>query len=240
MKKFCVEVITATPNPQQAIWAAMHQDYTEQFVFDSKDKWPDEQKAGELVVKHLLLGDRGHFGPLEHPQITFNVGYFPHSTMQQLRTHRVGISFDVQSFRYTSQGMIEAATGLRDIEEIFYLRPVGEYRDRQGKRYTYSQQQREEDLRWCQMACNYYKRKLDDGHSEEHARGILPFDLRQHWVMSVNTRSLMHLLDIRGKADSQLEIQQLTEILLQRFKEWMPEVANWYESTRWRKGKLAP
>ena len=33
---------------------------------------------------------------LEHPQITFNVGYFPHSMMQQVRTHRVGVSFDVQ------------------------------------------------------------------------------------------------------------------------------------------------
>ena len=91
MEKFRVEVIAATPNPQQVVWTAMHQDYAENFVYDYSDRFPDEEKAGELIVKHLLAGDRGHFGCLEHPQITFNVGYFPHSMMQQVRTHRVGM-----------------------------------------------------------------------------------------------------------------------------------------------------
>ncbi|NET48784.1 MAG: thymidylate synthase (FAD), intein-containing, partial [Merismopedia sp. SIO2A8] len=96
MDRFRIDVIAATPQPQQVIWAAMHQDYSEEFVVDDRDRWPDEAKAGELVIKHLLAGNRGHYGPLEHPQITFNVGYFPHSMMQQVRTHRVGVSFDVQ------------------------------------------------------------------------------------------------------------------------------------------------
>jgi thymidylate synthase (FAD) len=96
MERFCIDVVAATPNPQQVVWAAMHQDYSEHYVVDSREQWPDEQRCGELIVKHLLSGDRGHYGPLEHPQITVNVGYFPHSMMQQVRTHRVGVSFDVQ------------------------------------------------------------------------------------------------------------------------------------------------
>jgi len=32
MDKFRIEVIKATPNPQQVIWLAMHQDYSEEFV----------------------------------------------------------------------------------------------------------------------------------------------------------------------------------------------------------------
>ena len=53
-----------------------------------RDNWPDEQRAGE-IIKRLLAGERGHFGPLEHAQIVLNVGWFPHSVMQQARTHRV-------------------------------------------------------------------------------------------------------------------------------------------------------
>ncbi|MGC1245601.1 MAG: hypothetical protein WA865_05260, partial [Spirulinaceae cyanobacterium] len=62
MDKFRIEVIAATDNPQQVIWGAMHQDYSEDFVVDSQEKWPDEKQAGELIVKHLLSANRGHFG----------------------------------------------------------------------------------------------------------------------------------------------------------------------------------
>ena len=93
---FKVEVLSQTPNPQQTIYAGMHQDYAEAFVWDDRASFPDEEKAGDLVIRNLLGGNRGHFGPLEHPQIVLNCGWFPHSTMQQIRTHRVGISFDVQ------------------------------------------------------------------------------------------------------------------------------------------------
>ena len=96
---FRVDVVTATPNPQTACWVGMHQDYSEGFVSADRDGWPTERQAGEIAVRRLLAGERGHYGPLEHAQIVFNVGYFPHSVMQQARTHRVGVSFDVQSMR---------------------------------------------------------------------------------------------------------------------------------------------
>jgi thymidylate synthase (FAD) len=240
MEKFCVDVIAATPNPQQVIWAAMHQDYSEHYVWDSHDKWPDEERCGELIVKHLLAGDRGHYGPLEHPQITFNVGYFPHSMMQQVRTHRVGVSFDVQSFRYTGQRIINVAEGKQDIEDVFYLRPVGKYTNRQGKRYFYSEEQRTEDLKWCLDACQHYKKRIEEGLAEEHARGIIPFDARQHFVLSCNVRSLMHLLDLRWKKDAQLEAQKLCELLFIHFEQWVPAVAQWYKENRAQKAKLSP
>jgi hypothetical protein len=36
MTKFRVEVISQTPNPQQTIYAAFHQDYAEEFVWDDR------------------------------------------------------------------------------------------------------------------------------------------------------------------------------------------------------------
>lgn len=238
--RFTVEVLSQTPNPQQVIYAAMHQDYSESFVWDDRDRFPDETKAGELVVKYLLAGNRGHYGPLEHPQIVLNCGWFPHSTMQQIRTHRVGISFDVQSFRYTGSRITDVVEGKRDVEEVFYLRPVGFYTDRQGKKYEYTPQQRQEDLEWCLDACQRYQLRIQQGFSEEHARGLIPFDVRQHWVMSANVRSLMHLLDLRWKADAQLEAQKLCEAIWGKFEAWVPQVAEWYETNRAKKARLSP
>lgn len=240
MDHFTLDVISATPNPQQVIWTAMHQDYAEELVVDQRDRWPDEEKAGDLIIKHLLAGNRGHYGPLEHPQITVNVGFFPHSTMQQLRTHRVGVSFDVQSFRYTGQRLIDVADGKLDIESVFYLRPTGHYSNRQGKHYFYSDKQRQADLQWCHEACLRYKQHIEEGLSEEHARGIIPFDVRQHFVLSCNLRSLMHLLDLRWKADAQLEAQKFCELLYLEFEKWAPAVAIWYKENRAKRARLSP
>ena len=123
--RFRVDLIAATPNPQQCVYAGMHQDYSEGFVAADRNEWPDETRAGEICVKRLLAGERGHYGPLEHAQIVLNVGWFPHSVMQQARTHRVGVSFDVQSMRYTGERIARAADGHLDLEDVFYLRPVG-------------------------------------------------------------------------------------------------------------------
>jgi thymidylate synthase (FAD) len=457
MDRFRVEVLAKTPNPQQVIYAAMHQDYTEAFVYDERLDFPSEEACGELIIKRLLAGDRGHFGPMEHPQIVFNCGYFPHSVMQQARTHRVGVSFDVQclaanteitfvdcnnqtnrklrktigelyelwtnaelairnrlikgrngeqpgkyrrdckqrirnmrlrvlneetgffesgnikdvmcsgiqpvyrvtlednktldctvnhrlftssgwktmgdavglvtnndglvirmteqcyvmcngvttlnnglykdkawlesqilndlslqkifkthpvkiknveylgeqmtydlevegawhnfvansmvvhnSFRYTGNQFINVLEGKKGIEDVFYLRPVGYYSDRQGKKYYYSPEHREADLQWCLEAAKRYKADFESGMSEEHARGKVPFDYRQHFVVSFNLRSLLHFLDLRYKKDAQLEIQKLCEMMFPHLEEWAPAIAAWYKSTRLGKGRLAP
>lgn len=237
---FRVEVIAATPNPQQAIYAAMHQDYSEGFVFDERSSWPDETRAGELCVKRLLAGERGHYGPTEHVSIVLNAGWFPHSVMQQARTHRVGVSFDVQSGRYTGERVCKAAHGEINLEEVFYLRPVGSYMDRKGKRYEYTMSQRNTDRGLCLDAAQRYAQLIDLGYAEEHARGILPFDIRQHFVVSFSLRSALHFLDLRSKRDAQPEIQALCDMVWPHVKGWVPEIAGWYETNRLHRARLAP
>lgn len=236
--RFKVKVIAATPNPQQATWYGMHQDYAETFVGDEAP--PDEPKAGEICVKRLLAGERGHYGPLEHAQIVLSTGWFPHSVMQQARTHRISVSFDVQSMRYTGDRICKAARSELPLEEVFYLRPSGHYSDRQGKKYIYTEHQRNKDLILCAEAANRYHELILAGYAEEHARGILPFDYRQHFVVSFSLRSLLHFLDLRWKLDAQLEIRQLCELIWPHFVEWTPQFAEWYEKTRLHKARLAP
>lgn len=178
---------------------------------------------------------------LEHPAITFSCGYFPHSVMQQARTHRVAVSFDVQSMRYTGHRVSQVADGLIPIEDVFYLRPVGTYSDRQGKKYTYTEEHRSEDLRLCKAAAERYCHMVRYlGHAEEHARGILPFDFRQHFVVTFSLRSFLHFMDLRSKLDAQEEIRNLCDLMWPHFQSWAPEIAAWYEKTRLHKARLAP
>jgi thymidylate synthase (FAD) len=494
--RFRVDLIAATPHPQQCIYAAMHQDYSEGYVVDDRANWPEESRAGEICVKRLLAGERGHYGPLEHGQIVLNVGWFPHSVMQQARTHRVGVSFDVQclaanteitflnaggglkkiridalhdlwthgeratrqrqirgrhgeapgtyrrdcrqrlqkmrlrvlneatqvfetsqitdvicsglqpvyrltmedgrsldctanhrlftpqgwqtmgealslrvgrdggvqsfrrtaqvlangkvavgsgayrdtgwlrqqveagatpgemadragcsittirdwarrhqiqtfsprkpvtdwpekprpqgrrlmahpltvvnveflgtqmtydlevqgpwhnfvanglvvhnSMRYTGERIVRAANGHTDLEEVFYLRPVGNYSDRQGKKYFYSPEERAKDLELCLAAAKRYSDMMDAGFAEEHARGILPFDYRQHFVVSFSLRAFLHFLDLRAKLDAQDEIRHLCDLMWPHLQSWAPEIAAWYEKSRLHKARLAP
>jgi thymidylate synthase (FAD) len=143
---------------------------------------------------------------------------------------------------FVTQGsrILDVVGGKRDLEEVFYLRPLGLYTDRQGKKYEYTAEQRQQDLDWCLEASRRYKQKIEQGFAEEHARGLIPFDIRQHWVMSANVRSLMHLLDLRWKADAQLEAQKMCELIWPHFQVWVPAIAAWYEENRLKKARLAP
>lgn len=237
-KYFRVETLRFTPNPQQVCWLAMHQDYTADAVVDRLDKCPNETKAGEYLVTHCLKYN--HWGVVEHPQITFNVVGFPHHTVMQLRTHRIGCTFDVSSLRYCSQHIIDVVSGDKSVEDVFYLRPPGYYTDRRGAKYELTQKQYERKKERLEELCCDYNDALFDGMSEEHARELIPMSIRQNFVLSLNARSLMHLLDMRSTADVQGEAVVFSELLFLRFAEWMPEVSQWYSEKRLGKNKLAP
>jgi len=234
---------------QQVIWAAMHQCYSARYVWEEiqDGELPDDEAAGRSVVANLLKGDRGHYGPIEEMGITVACGYVPHSVMQQLRTHRIAVTFDCQSMRYTSQSIIDAASDedwepTGPLESAFYLRPVGEYRDRNGKRYIYTGVHRGMDIEDCHRAAEKYRHRVVDlGFSEEHARGLLPFDYRQHFMVSFNNiRSLWHMLDLRWRKDAQLEAQWLMDSIAEATAPIAPAMWEWYCDTRAKRGKLAP
>ena len=240
MDKFKIEKLAATLKPQTLVWMAAHQCYSENSVIEDLHLVPKSEKtAGEYVIKHLLAGHRGHYSPLECPQITVNVIGFPHSLMQQVRTHR-HLSISCQSMRYTGQRIIDVADRKRLVESVFYLRPVGEYTNRQGKKYQYSEATRMSHWLRCKIASRTYRDDIKEGLSEEHARSFIPFDIRQNFVMSCNARALMHLLDLRWKKDAQLEAQKFSELLFEVFKSWMPEIAQWYLENRAKKARLSP
>jgi thymidylate synthase (FAD) len=234
------EIQTTSKHPQTAAYLGMHQDYWEDAVFFD-DSIPSETDCGHIVVNRLLKKNKGHFGPLEHAQLVLNVIGFPHSMMQQLRTHRTGISFDVQSFRYTGQRIVDVVEGKRDIKDVAYLRIPGKYPDRFGNgKIDYTLEDRVEDLEYVIQGFHRYAEKYGRGFAPEHCRSKIQFDIRQHFVLSGNMRTIMHLMDLRWKADAQLEIQAFSELLFGVFSQWAPQVAAWYLENRAKRGPLAP
>lgn len=235
---FGVEVLRATEKPQTAVYLGMHQCYSDLPV--SEPKKLTEEGAGSVIVDKLLGGDRGHFSPFEQATITFGLQYIPHSVLQQLLRSRIGVSPSVQSFRYTYEHILKAAkSDVSEAEKVVYLRPCGVYHDRE-KSYHYTSKERAEDLSLAHFCIKHVAKRLNEGMPPEQARGILPFDYRQHAVITFNARSLMGFFDRRTKKDAQGEIRELADLVYLKFHQWMPEVAYWYNKSRYGKAKLAP
>jgi thymidylate synthase (FAD) len=233
---FRCELIAATEQPQRAIYLALHNDYSEGFNATTN---LSEDRCGEIAVKRLLEGGKGHFEALEHPQLQLLL-QVDHNTAMQLRTHRVGLSFDCQSMRYTGERMIKCAAGEIPLTEVYYIRPPGRYHDRQGDPYNWGEKECALTAEMAMQSVKNYARLRELGASEEHARGVLGTGYYQNCMISGNLRAWLHLLDVRYKADAQLEIRLAMELVAEQLKRWVPEVWAWYATNRLSKARLAP
>jgi len=237
-KNLQVVMLQCYPIPEQVIYQAGKNDYSEIPIHEQNI--PTATKCGEWIVEQLLSNDKGHWGPLEHPGITFSVSGYVHSVMVQARTHRVGISFDVQSQRYTGKRVVKVANEQLKPEDVFYVRPPGFYVNRTGKKYDWTQEDYEDELKFIVEGCKRYAVKYEKGMCEEHIRDYLVQAIRQNFVVSFNLRSVLHLMDLRAKLDAQLEIQAFCEQMSPLVERWAPNVWKYYEEKRLHKARLSP
>lgn len=231
-------VLQAYSIPEQVVYQAAKCDYSEIPIHDQEI--PTPSKCGEWIVDQLLTNDRGHWGPLEHPGITFSVSGYVHSVIMQARTHRIGISYDVQSQRYTGERVLKVASGELSIEEVFYVRPPGFYTNRKGKKYEWTEEHRQRKLGRILSECEEYADYYNQGMAEEHIRDYLPQAIRQNFVVSFNLRSVLHFMDLRSKLDAQLEIEALCEQIAPYLERWAPNVWAYYAEKRLHKARLSP
>ena len=233
--QFKVETISATDSPQKVIYLALHQDYSPDYVTDTE---LSESECGQIIVDRLLKGNRGHWGPLEHPTITLAIRC-DHHTLMQLRTHR-HLTFDCQSMRYTSDHIRRAGKGEIDIEEVFYIRPQGIYESRDKKGYVWDER-RHLDARYrMEVDAGDYADDLEHGIAPEHARHYIGGCLLQNAVVSGNLRSWLHLLEVRGKCNAQIECQAIADLIHLELLRWAPDVVGWWGTYRKTKAVLAP
>jgi len=213
--------------------------YTEQWIEYNGQIHCATVSTGALIVRRndkvAVCGNC-----LEHPAITFSVSGYVHSVMVQARTHRVGVSFDVQSQRYTGKRVVKVASGELKPEDVFYVRPPGFYVNREGKKYNWLQEDYVDELNFILHGCKRYAVKYEKGMCEEHIRDYLAQAIRQNFVVSFNLRSVLHLLDLRAKMDAQLEIRACCEQITPHLEKWAPNVWKYYEEKRLGKARLSP
>jgi thymidylate synthase (FAD) len=232
----CV-VLQCYPIPEQVIYQAAKNDYSEEPIH--KQKIPSPSECGEWIVDTLLANERGHYGPLEMPSITFSVSGYVHSVIVQARTHRIA-TYDVQSQRYTGKRVVKVAKGEIPVHEVFYIRPPGFYTNRKGKKYEWTEENYQRKLERILDECKEYSDYYEQGMCEEHIRDYLPQAIRQNFVVSFNLRSVLHFMDMRAKMDAQLEIQALCVQMEHHLEKWVPNVWNYYAEKRLHKARLSP
>ena len=227
----------SSPQPQVAIWEGQHRCVAEKFLHD--DPTPSPEKCAEIIIKHQLAGDRGHYSVLRSAFVKFHCLGFPHSVVSQITRHQDS-AFLVQSMRYTGQRIVDCAEGKLPVEDVFYFRPPGNYSDRQGNKYEYTNSDIMEDRKASYKSAILYAEKIAAGHSEEHARDFLSYNFCQDFDLSGDLQAIWHLLDQRTKADTQIEARSLAWMILDCLKGWSPELTQWYLENRAGKARLAP
>lgn len=245
-----VELLEATPDPEELICRAARNDYMSEFggdmafedVMASVDGDTLEEKK-ETLIGHLLA--HGHYGPFEHAQATFHVKGISRSCMAQITRHR-HVSFDVQSMRYVSFDDV-------DPEDVtageFVVTPPSAHDPQWIGRNQKTGSVDEETVakreavfeRSVERSVEDYQELLDLGMPPEDARFVLPIGTSVNMVMSLNARMLMHVADMRAAADAQWEIRGLTETVLDLAADWCPITFDYYEAKmKNRKNRLAP
>jgi len=245
-----VKLLEATENPEQTICQAARNDYMEEFVGDRSfektmatvdgDNLTEKQ---ETLIGHLL--DHGHFGPFEHPQATFGIKGISRSCMAQITRHR-HVSFDIRSMRYVSFDDVNPSA-VREGELV--VQPpsatdpdwIGRNQQTAGVDDETAEKRAMVFKNTIEKSVDAYQRLLKLGMPPEDARFVLPIGTKVNMVMSLNARMLMHVADLRAAADSQWEIRNMTESILDIAADWCPITFDYYrENMRGRKNRLAP
>ena len=237
---------------QRAIWSAQHQCVIEGFTAD--DSPPPTDRAGNAIIKYQLKPE--HFSVLKFAFIKLDCAGFPRSMFEQIVRHKdsefqqeppqIWIpemwspDYLVQSNRYTGDRFCQIARGELDVEEAYFLRPIGLYKDREGRTFDYTEQKRERDRERFLQNAKDYAEKCEENCPFEMARGILPADVRINFCMAGTLEAMWHWLDQRSKKDAQLEIRVFSRMAQDAITPACPELSNWYEQNRYGKARLAP
>lgn len=198
-----------------------HQDAT-------SDSWWDDElyRKTRSFIEELL--QRGHFGPFEHPQITFAVEGVSRACMAQITRHRHA-TFDVQSMRYVN--FEDAEFTYPDSTEDVVVSSDSDIGDETaGERMWWD----------YQRSLNTYQRLVDEGVPEEDARMVLPIGTKVNLTMTINLRSLFHVIDMRHAGDAQDEIMQLAKKFMDEAEKVAPISMEEYREHAKGASKKAP
>lgn len=177
----------------------------------------DENRDRKLIAYMLR---EGHGSPFEHNSFIFHIKC-PLMTRSQWHRHRIGVSYNEVSARYT------------EMKEEFYIPKrwrLQDAKNRQGSNEvdwsdSYNDFWRGFLREKCEDAIRAYRSMLDVGIGRELARMVLPQNLYTEFYFTANARSLMHFIGLRSHHHAQFEIRQYSDAMFRIWAERMPWTA---------------
>lgn len=241
-----VEVIeeATSPEPEKAVALAARNDYyagdimadgfeevMEGVTYDENDaravdvgglEYDETAARKRSLIRQLLR--REHYGPFEHAHIQFHVKGMSRVTMAQLTRHR-HMSFDIQSMRYVDFEDADVAVPKSLTDPGHFSRDEGqvEMSERTRKRMLAVFE------RQVEQSVTAYNNMVEAGVPKEDARYILPLGAKVNVVFSGNLRTMLHVLNMRSRANAQWEIRDLCDKLGEHIDEWAPRTAEYFE-----------
>lgn len=185
-----------------------------------------ESSKGEAADKKLIqyMLTNSHFTPFEHNLFTFHVK-LPIFVARQWIRHRIGVSFNEISARYT------------EMDDTFYVPEKWRGQDtknRQGSAgaaltpdYVLSSILDDNNKETMKR----YRLLLEHGVAREMARMVLPVNLYTEWYFTCNARSLMNFIQLRSEQHAQFEMRQYANSMWPLFAKKMPWTAEAFLST---------
>lgn len=225
-----VEIIESTPNPERTVCKSARNDYrsdglsgnTFEEIMEGVDgESVEEQK--ENLLHHLI--SREHYGPLEHIHASFNIEGVSRVVMAQATRHR-HLSWDIQSQRY-----VDFSDPDYSVPESF-TNPEHFTRDDGQVELSEEEQEKlkEERFKWqIEESTKDYEYLVSQGIPKEDARYILPTAMQVNCVMSGNLRALLHVVNMRSKANVQSETRELANGVSEEISEWVPTIHNIFD-----------
>lgn len=217
-----IELIQSTPNPEEVITRAARNDYggdataPYEELMDSIDGETIEDKKHTLL-SHLIT--REHYGPLEHVHASFSIKGVSRVTMAQATRHRL-LSWDVQSQRYCDFSDADYNVPPSFNDPNHFSRDDGQVEVTEEEQKNLKKQF-EDNIEW---SIEEYEDMVERGIPKEDARYILPTAMEVDMVMSGNLRALLHVVNMRSKADVQHETREFANGVAEEIEAWVPNV----------------
>ena len=185
-------------------------------------KQSDGFEEPEAKILNFLMREK-HGSPFEHNFFKFHVRA-PIFVVREWHRHRIGISYNEESGRYT------------ELRQDFYVPKIA--RTQEGKPGAYSFEDGDdlqtEHVRSAVMmhsknAFKHYQSLLDAGIAKEQARIVLPLNTYTEFYFSCNARSLMNFLELRMSSHAMYEIRKYAEAIYELWSDVMPYTARAFE-----------
>ncbi len=177
----------------------------------------------EKLIFYLL--SHGHTSPFEHTHLVYRVK-LPIFTARQWMRHRVGVSYNEVSGRYT------------ELPLDFYTPKQWRAPDDANRQGSVAAELTESDKMFAlynktlQSCGENYKVLLKSGISRELARGVLPLCTYTEFIFTCNLVSLLHFVHLRYTYDAQWEIRQYANGLLKLARPHFPASVDAWERLR--------